>query len=141
MSFPDMALSPITRESHRINAERLKEDWERQKDSMKIWENTLVWDKLKQKDPETAWEHLKYVAGVEDWPCHGGLLSPRRSIDDDPEELRRQWLGILEENDPDCLCICGFPHSDYKCRNPKHDKEKKHCKACCDDPKYLQFLM
>merc|ERR1719354_424436 len=62
MSFPDMALSPITRESHRINAERLKEDWERQKDSMKIWENTLVWDKLKQKDPETAWEHLKYVA-------------------------------------------------------------------------------
>ena len=95
MSFPDMALSPITRESHRINAERLKEDWERQKDSMKIWENTRVWDKLKQKDPETAWEHLKCVAGVEDWPCHGGLLEP--SLDADPYELRRQWLQILED--------------------------------------------
>ena len=120
---------------------RLKEDWEKRKDSVEIWRNKRVWARLKGQDPESAWKHLKYVAGVEDWPCHGGLLSPRRSLDDDPEEIRMQWLRILEENDPDCICICGFPHSDYKCRNPKHDKEKKHCKACCDDPKYLQFLM
>merc|ERR1740128_209918 len=82
MSSLNMAFSPTTMESRRINAVRLKEDWEKRKDSMEIWRNKLVWARLKRQDPESAWEHLKYVACVEDWPCHGGLLSPRRSLDD-----------------------------------------------------------
>ena len=141
MSSPVM--SPTTRESHRINAVRLEKDWKSREDSIKLWKNKRVWAKLKREHPEVAWIHLKYVAGVQDFPDWDPDLCdlPEPSLDDEPSDFLGKWIHILEETDPDCLCICGFPHNDYKCKVSKHDKEKKHCKKCCDDPKYLQFLM
>ena len=143
MSSPIMTLSPTTLESHRIRAVRLEEDRREREDSIKLWKNERVWAKLKREHPEVAWTHLKYVAGVQDYPDWDPDLCdlPEPSLDDEPMEFRGKWLNILEETDPDCLCICRFPHNDYNCRVSKHDKKKKHCKDCCEDPKYSRFLM
>ena len=129
-------MSPTTRESQRIRTLRLEKDREEREDSIELWKNERAWAKLKRQHPEVAWTHLKYVAGVQDWPDWDPDLCdlPEPSLDDEPMEFMGKWLQILEETDPDCLCICGFPHNDYKCRVSKH-KKKKHCKDCCDDPK------
>jgi len=142
-SSPTLTLSPTTKQSHRIQAVRHAYYREIKKDSLEIVNNERSWARLKKQDPEYAWAHLKCAAGCRGWPdwdsSDHDLREP--SLEDEPDDFFRKYVAILEQTDPDCLCLCGFPHLDYKCTDPEHDKKKKHCKDCCDDPKYLRFLV
>jgi len=141
MSPPNMALSPDMIESNRVRHVWLEEDRKRKEELQKLWNNKRAWNKLKERDPGYAWHLLKCLANVQDWPDWNSDLTDHRepSLDDHPSELRGKWLDFLEETNPECLCPCGFPHLDYKCRKPNHDKKKKHCKFCCDDPKMARY--
>ena len=135
-----MALSPDTIESNRVRHVWLEKARQRKEDFQKLWNNRRAWNKVKERDPEYAWYLLKCLADVQDWPDWDSNLTDNQepSLDDNPSELRGKWLDILTETDPECLCPCGYPHLNWhvvNCREPNHDKKKKHCEFCCIDPK------
>ena len=99
------------------------------------------WSKLKQKDPEYAWDVLKTAAGISDWPDWDSDddATEEISLNDDPVVLRGKWLDNLELTRPECLCDCGLPTKDYVCKKSLHSKARKHCKQCCVQG-YIRFL-
>ena len=107
-------------------------------------DNERRWCKLKQKDPDYAWDVLMTAAGISDWPewDSDNDATEEISLNDDPVVLHGKWLGNLELTRPECLCECGFPTKDYVCKISLHSKARKHCKRCCDskDPRWIRFL-
>lgn len=100
--------------------------------------NERAWITIKREDPELAWALLKNLCGVNDWPDWGpDLVNPDvLTLDDDHTMIIGKWCNNLRRANPKSLCGCGFPHLDFECTNPTHDKGKLHCKICCDIPRH-----
>ena len=73
---------------------RIEKSRKKNEDIQKLWKNQQAWNKLKERDPGYAWNLLKSLADVEDWPDWDSDLNDCQepSLEDQPSKLREKWL-------------------------------------------------